>query len=434
MDLKLKSKTELLAEVTKLRKQIGKLNKKIHEHVEFEKVFQNPMQIPRIMLEYVNDAIYVTQDDFFKFVNSKITQITGYSPKELMEIPAIDFIHPDDRAVIRDRYLRRMHGEEVPNLYPHRILDKQGNVKWIEVNSILITWHGRPAQVSFMRDISERKAAEDALKQSEQLRADIINFLPDPTFAIDDQGRITAWNLAIEELTGIASRDMIGRGAHEYGLALHGERKPVLIDEIIQPSSPDLKRYLSFSRMKEYLIAETEIIYHGKSVTFWCKAGLMKGPDGKVIGAIESLRDITDLKEMNTALKILLKQRENDNREIEEKFFLNIKELVLPHVRKLKAANMGLQHTVSIDIIENHLKEIMSPFLSKLSSKYSRLSPREIQVVSLIRDGMTTKEIAGALNISTNSVDIFRQNIRKKLGINKGKVNLRSFLSSPHNN
>jgi len=75
----------------------------------------------------------------------------------------------------------------------------------------------------------------------------------------------------------------------------------------------------------------------------------------------------------------------------------------------------------------------MSPFISKLTSRYSQFSPRETQVVSLIRSGMTTKEIARALNISTNSVDIHRQNIRKKMGFNKKKVNIRTFLISLEN-
>jgi len=301
------------------------------------------------------------------------------------------------------------------------------------VSSVIITWEGRPAQLSFMRDITERKAAEDALKQSEQLRADIINFLPDPTFAIDKQGRITAWNHAMEELTGIPSQEMLGKSNYEYGLAFYGERKPILIDKVIQPSAAVAERYPSFNREKDFLMAEAEMTHRGKTVSFWCKAGLMRDNSGNVIGAIESLRDITALKDMNAALGILLKKRENDIKESEEKFMLNIRELVLPYLLKLKSARLDMPHKVNIEIIEKHLAEIMSPFISKLTSRYSQFSPRETQVVSLIRSGMTTKEIARALNISTNSVDIHRQNIRKKMGFNKKKVNIRTFLISLEN-
>lgn len=433
MDLKQRSKAELLAEVIKLRKRIGKLDQKNGEDVQPEKAFQNPMELTRLMLEFANDAIYVTQDDFLKFVNSKFTKITGYTRDELMKTPAINFIHPEDRSVIVERYLMRMRGAEVPNLYPHRILCKQGDTRWIEVSSVIITWEGRPAQLSFMRDITERKAAEDALKQSEQLRADIINFLPDPTFAINGQGRITAWNRAMEELTDIPSQEMIGKSNYEHGLALYGERKPILVDKVVQPTAAISERYLSFKREKDFLMAETEITHRGKTVSFWCKAGLMRDDSGNVIGAIESLRDITSLKDMNATLGILLKRREKDIKESEEKFMLNIKELILPYLLKLKSAKLDMAHKVNIEIIEKHLAEIMSPFMSKLTSQYLKFSPRETQVVSLIRGGMTTKEIARALNISTNSVDVHRQNIRKKVGLNKKKANIRAFLISLEN-
>jgi PAS domain S-box-containing protein len=285
-------------------------------------------------------------------------------------------------------------------------------------------------QLSFMKDITEEKRVEDALKQSERLRSDIINFLPDSTFAIDNAGRVIAWNRAIEAITGIASGDMIGKGNYEYAQVFYGQRMPILIDKILHPSVAVAERYLSYGSEKDFLLAEAEIIQNGQTITFWCKAGPVYDHDGKIIGAIESLRDITSLKEMNAALKVLLRQRENDNKEIEEKFLLNIKELVLPHVIKLKAANLDINLAAHVDIIESNLSTITSPFLVNLTSKYSHLTPREIQVASLIKDGLRTKEIADSLNISTHSVDIYRQNIRKKLGLNRKKINIRSFFTS----
>jgi PAS domain S-box-containing protein len=428
-----RSRKELFNEIVELRRQISELEAQIRKGIKTEKVLQNPVELTKAMMEYANDAIYVFQDGFLKFVNKKAVEITGYTSEELTTRPGFDNLHPEDRPVIVERYLRRMRGEEVPDLFPHRIVDKWGNVKWIEVTSVLITWEGRPAQLSFMKDIKEKKAAEDALRQSEQLRADIINFLPDATFAIDDQGRIITWNRAIENLTGISSHDMIGKADYEYALAFYGERKPILIDKVLHPSMPVEERYLSFISDKDFLLAETELIYQGRNITLWCKAALMKDAKGKVVGAIESLRDITALKETNTALKVLLKQRENDQKEIEEKFLLNIKELVMPYVMKLKEAHLEMPHAVNVSIIENHLNNIMSPFMSRLTAKYIRFSPREKQVASLIKDGMTTKDIASILNISVNSVDIYRQNIRKKAELNRKKINLRSFLASINN-
>lgn len=431
---KSKSKKELSNEIVELRSQISELEALIHKGISTKKALRNPVELTKAMLEYANDAIYVYQDLSMKFVNRKAVEITGFTTKELMSRPQFDLIHPDDKQFITERYLRRMRGEEVPDLYPHRLIDKSGNVKWIEATSVLITWEGRPAQLTFLKDITEKKAAEDALRQSEQLRSDIINFLPDATFAIDGQDRIIAWNRAIEDLTGIAARDMVGKADYEHSFVFYGERKPILIDKVLHPSLSVGERYLSFISEKDFLLAETELIYQGRNITLWCKAALMKDAKGNVVGAIESLRDITALKETNTALRVLLKQRENDQKEIEDKFLLNIKELVMPYVLKLKEAHLEMPHAVNVAIIENHLNNIMSPFMSKMSTKYIRFSPREKQVASLIKDGMTTKDIASLLNISTNSVDIYRQNIRKKAELNRKKINLRSFLDTFLNN
>jgi len=398
--------------------------------VQAEHVLQDTADMIRLMLENANDAIYIVQEGFFRFVNSKTIAITGYTLEELMARPAMDFVHPDDRDFIYDRYLRRSRGEEVPNLYPHRILDKQGNTRWIEVNTVLTAWQGKMAQLSFMKDITEKKRIEDALKQSQRLLADMINFLPDATFAIDGEGTVIVWNRAIEELTGTAAQDIIGKGDYAHTMAIYGERKPILIDKVIHPSTEVTERYLSYGSEKDFLLAEAEIFHKGQNITFWCKAGPVYDLNGKVVGAIESLRDITSLKEMNTALKVLLRQRENDNREIEEKMLLNIKELVLPHVGKLKAANLDVNLAAHLDIMESNLSTITSPFLVNLTSKYSHLTPREIQVASLIKDGLRTKEIAESLNISTHSIDIYRQNIRKKMGLSRKKINIRSFFTS----
>lgn len=396
------------------------------------------------MLENANDAIYVLQGDYVQFANTKTVENSGYSLNEIMSKPFIELVHPDDRAMINDRYRRRIGGENVPNLYPHRIIGKKGNIKWVEVNNVIITWQGQPAILCFMRDITEKKKAEDALRQSERHLADIIDFLPDATFAIDKKGLVIAWNRAVETLTGIASEDIIGKGAYTYTQALCGKKVPMLIDKIIHPSTEIAEQYFTAIDESDSLLAEMEVFRNGRHISLWCKASPIYDPHEKIVGAIESLRDITalkktegelkartrSLKEMNMALKVLLKQREDDNREIEEKFLLNIKELVMPYVMKMKAGSLDANLAVYVDILENHLNKIISPFLSNLTSRYAQFTPREIQVISLIKNGMTTKEIANALNISTHSIDIYRQNIREKAGLKNKKINTRSFLLS----
>jgi len=264
-----------------------------------------PTDVVRLIMENAQDAIYISQDRYLTFINAKAAHITGYTLEELMSRPAIDFVHPDDREAIADRYNRRFRGEAVPDHYPHRLVCKNGNVVWIEANHVMITWQGRPAALTFVRDITSLKKAEEELK----------------------------------------------------------------------------------ARMES-------------------------------------------IEEMNTTLKVLLRQRNDDIREWGEQLLRNVKELVTPHVVKLREAQLGPGLDVHVRRIESALKEITSPFLADLCAKYSHFTPREIQVANLIKDGMRTKEIAQILNISSHTVDIYRQLIRKKLGLNHRKSSIRSFLLS----
>jgi DNA-binding CsgD family transcriptional regulator len=136
------------------------------------------------------------------------------------------------------------------------------------------------------------------------------------------------------------------------------------------------------------------------------------------------------LEEANTALRVLLKHREDDKKEMEEKFLSNIKELVLPYVDKLKKSRLDANQTAYMEIIEANMNDVISPFLQRMSLKYSNFTQTEILVANLIKVGKTTKEIAELMNVSKGTIDTHRNNIRSKLGLNRKKVNLRAYLLS----
>jgi PAS domain S-box-containing protein len=94
--------------------------------------------------------------------------MTGYSQEELTTLPILTFIHPDDRNMVLDNYRRRLEGEKVPSTYSFRIINKKGEELWGQINATLITWNGKPAVLCFIRDITERKQAEEALRNSEE--------------------------------------------------------------------------------------------------------------------------------------------------------------------------------------------------------------------------------------------------------------------------
>ncbi len=134
------------------------------------------------------------------------------------------------------------------------------------------------------------------------------------------------------------------------------------------------------------------------------------------------------LEETNAALKVLLKKREDDRTELEEKILHNVKEMIFPHLEKVKTEKMNYKQEVNLEIIQENLFDIISPFSHRLTSKYFNLTPSELQIANYIKYGRSTKDIAEILNLSVNTILFHRSNIRKKLGISKQKSNLRSYL------
>jgi len=190
---------------------------------------------------------------------------------------------------------------------------------------------------------------------------------------------------------------------------------------------------------------------HSLNSRHWYYMRAIRMSEQKPIRVVISHEDITDLKltdealvtsreelnqqkqsleETNIALKVLLKQRENDRLELEKNFLSNVNKLVLPYVKKLKTSALKPKEKTLVGIIEDHLKDIVSPLLQQLTHAETVLTPQEISVATLVKDGKSSKEISEILNISTDTVSFHRKNIREKFGLKSRRSNLRSYLLS----
>jgi DNA-binding CsgD family transcriptional regulator len=127
-----------------------------------------------------------------------------------------------------------------------------------------------------------------------------------------------------------------------------------------------------------------------------------------------------------------LKKREEDKTELEDNVLTNVKELVEPYFEKIKKTKLDDHQEVFLSIIESNLKEIISPFTRKMSMKYLNLTPTEIRIANLIRHGSSSKKIAELQNVSPRTIDTHRKNIRRKIGLQGQRGNLRSHLLSLH--
>jgi len=347
--------------------------------------------------------------------------------------------------------------------------------------------------VETLEDISERKTAEQALKESEQRLHSILQGSTIPAFVIGKDHRVLFWNKALEELSDIAAKEVLG--TRQHWRAFYGDERPCMADLLVDGNVKDVPRWYQGKYSKSKLLKDAfeavdffPSLAEGKWVRF--TAAVIRDSSGQIIGALETLEDITErkrseialqnahdeleqrveertmdllqfseslkseiverkeaekklrkrerelksksnnLQEVNTAMKVLLDQREQDRREVEEIILNNVKELLAPYLEKIKKTKLTDAQLAHVRIIETNLENIISPFLKNLHSKYLNLTPKEIRVASLIKEGRTTKEIADLLGMSVAAVEFHRNNIRKKLGLRNKKANLVSHLAN----
>jgi len=163
---------------------------------------------------------------------------------------------------------------------------------------------GNKFLVGVTRDITDRKKAEADLRKSTNFLADIVNFLPDATLVIDKAGRVIAWNHAIEAISGINACDMLGKGDYEYSVPFYGERRPILINLVLQRQKEFEDLYDHIERRDGALEGEAYMPnMKGGAVYLYGRAAVLYDSSGEVFGAIESIRDITDRKHAEEELR-----------------------------------------------------------------------------------------------------------------------------------
>jgi PAS domain S-box-containing protein len=413
---------DLKQKITLLEQEVERLGKLNDGLIESQHV-QNTI------LEKSLVGYYIVSEGKFRIVNPTIIAYTGYSLKELVGRSADFMIHPEDKKNLK-KITRERLAQKLSSPYEFRIITKRGEIRWMMEVIVPILFEGKPAILGNSMNITQLKTAEGKLIESEILYRTIFEMTGTSTIIIEDDKTISRVNSEFEKLTGFRKEDTEGKMTwlevvdkrdHPWMIELH---RKILIDPDSVPRNYEFRIVDSSGRIK--------YLYH--------TAGIIPGTR-KVIS---SSMDITELKEkeeeltiksrsledLNAALRVMLRQREQDREEFEKTLLSNVKEFVLPYIERLKNGHMENNYLTYVNLIESSLEEILSPFSRKLSSKFSHLTPKEIQVANLIKDGKSSKEIANLLNVSSSAIDVDRYRIRTKLGLNNKKANLQSYLAS----
>jgi len=163
------------------------------------------------VVKNAGEGIVVAQDGVLQYANPYVEATFGRSREEMVSRLFIEFVHPDDRERVKDIYQRRLKGEQIPPFYEIRVIDKHGDTRWVENNGILIEWNGKPATLNFLRDITERKKTEDALRKSEQQYRRFYENAPLGYQSLDSSGNCLDVNKKWLNILGYSKAEVIGR-------------------------------------------------------------------------------------------------------------------------------------------------------------------------------------------------------------------------------
>ena len=436
-----KTKQQLVDELTASRRQIAKNENRIKELKQAEENLKQKETLFNFFVESSPFAMILLEGapPKVKFINQMFSNLFGYSLEDIPDLPHWWSLAFPDKAY-RKRVIAELntwfnkpsepHSESRP--LEREVTCKDGSQKQVEFQMVSF---GK-TYIVFGVDHTERKRADEVSKEKEERFNALFNRSFDFVYIHDFEGRFLDMNQAGLDFLGYQKEDL-----NSLNIAALFDKEQLIkavkaVQEIIQTGSQ--------RHSNEYYLRAKD----GKQVYFETKGSIIY-KDNRPYAILGVARDITarkeadellikreeelkvrtlHLEETNTALNVLLRQREKDKTDLEEKITTNIREMVNPYVEKLKSATLDEIQKTYLNLIKSHLEDITTPFLQTIKSKYMNFTPTEVRVATLIREGKNSKEIGQLINISERTVEFHRNNIRIKLGVANQKINLRTYL------
>ncbi len=265
----------------------------------------------RSLIERANDGIVIIQDMQFKYVNPRLAEILGCGVEELLDKPFADYVHPQDRAKVVDRYQRRMRGEglpgtsPIPTIYQVKLRRKDGSDVLVELNAGLTTYQGEPADLAIVRDITDRGLAPHARRLEQEVRKrqlyleGVLESTPDAIVTLDPDHRVSEWNPGAEKLFGYSSEEAVGRD----------------LDALI--AGPDPEMFEQATKLTWHVLAG-EVVPRAESTRYRkdgtpvnvILAGAPIEVEDESVGAVVAYTDITQRKQVEEALRRRTQQLE----------------------------------------------------------------------------------------------------------------------------
>lgn len=376
--------------------------------------------------------MYVSYDKNWRFIdlNPLAEKLMGKTRQQLIGKVLWKVFPELKNTGIYENYLATLRNKQMRSFEAYSPVTR----KWHE----FYLYPGEEGLTVYLRDISERKRAEEALRRSESRYRILHENLRDAFVQVGLDGLIIEFNHVFCRMLGYSPDELKEITYQELTPEIWHEMERVIINDQIIPKGYS-EVYQKEYRRKDGTVFPVEL-----------RAVLSQDGEGRPQSMWAIVRDISErkkaeteiqeykdslevksksLEEVNIALKVLLKQGEKDRVELEKTIRSNIDRLVMPYLESLKSIAYTTDQKAHIGILESNLRNIISPLNRVIDSGQFNLTPRESQIANLIREGWASKDIGKLLRISIRAVEFHRNSIRRKLGLESRKTSLQSVLS-----
>jgi PAS domain S-box-containing protein len=433
-----KTSAQLLKDLSEARRRLAGLERLLAEKNRTEEALRETEQRYRALFEQAADHILVFDSETLKPVafNQRVCDDLGYTREEILSMTIADLDVKDSAEVIAQRTKNIINNG--PQTIETLVRTKSGEVRNHWTNITAINTGGRILIQTIARNITDRKKMEEELRLS-QMRLNEAQAL----------AQTGSWERDLKSGQIYPSEGLYRFFGYEPGEVTLTNQ---FLNNLIHPEHRELFQDFLRDTYSGNRPANYEFCFYRKDGAqryAYCQTRIIKDSSGQPIRIFGTLKDVTEfkltelalkekekalkeqtesLKEVNTALKVLLEHRDAEKAKLEENILSNVKTLVVPYLKGLKGGQLTEEQKTLVNIVESNLAQITSQFTTKLSSMTIGLTPRELEVAGLVRDGMRCKEIAAVMSVSENAVRFHRFNIRNKLGLNKKSINLRAYL------